>query len=91
MSEEKKESPQDESKEEPKCECERHEEPSTEPRHWHRHGPAPFMRHGFPMMRRFRGYPLMSIEHEIEILEVMKKRLEGRLEIVNKRLEQLKK
>ena len=91
MSEEKKESPQEESKEEAECGCERHEAEPMRPRYWHRHGPMQFMRHGFPMMQRFWGYPLISVEREIEILEEMKKRLEGRLEIVNKRLEQLKK
>jgi len=36
------------------------------------------------------GFPLMSVEEEVEALDGMKENLEKQLEIVNKRLELLK-
>ena len=46
--------------------------------------------HGYHRHHMGYGFPLMSIEEEVETLEAMKKTLEERLEIVNKRLEILK-
>jgi len=49
--------------------------------------------HGWYGCHRFQrgfGYPLMSIEEEVKLLEEIKKTLEKRLEIVNKRIEVLK-
>ena len=49
--------------------------------------------HGWYGHHRFQrgfGFPLISIEEEVKLLEEMKKTLEKRLEIVNKRIEVLK-
>ena len=48
--------------------------------------------HGDHHMGHYRGfgYPLMSIEDEVKNLEEIKETLGNRLEIVNKRLELLK-